>query len=159
CGPDQPLRGPFSYLGAANSRGHLSLASHASRAHVRQPFLGAVALKRMRHFRRLILGSARVSRVWFRRRAETGFHSNVIGSAESNSEEKFAIARRARQHAWTRALPRVSRSHFLVVGAVLPVAVALSLVWLLPIPNALQKSPSGTLTLLDCRARGIATLY
>ena len=36
---------------------------------------------------------------WFRRRAETRSLSNVIQSTESNAEEKFAIARRARQHA------------------------------------------------------------
>src|SRR4029077_7267863 len=73
-------------------------------------------------------------------------------------EEKFAIAKRARQHAWTRALPRNSRLHFLVVCCVVTVAVALAFAWWLPIPNELQKSPSGTLTLLDCRGREIAEL-
>ena len=112
----------------------------------------------MRSIRRLILGSARVSRVWFRRLAETGFHSKVIQSTESNAEEKFAIARRARQHAWTRALPRNSHLYFLAVWGVATVAVALAFAWWLPIPNELQKSPSGTLTLLDCRGREVAEL-
>ena len=34
----------------------------------------------------------------------------------------------------------------------------LAFAWWLPIPNELQKSPSGTLTLLDCRGREIAEL-
>src|SRR6267142_4928306 len=108
----------------------------------------------MRRLRRLILGSARVSRVWFRRPAGTSF-SNVIQSTESNAEEKFAIARGARQHARTRALLRISRSHLLVVCAVVVVAVAIAFACWLPIPQQLQRSPSGTLTLLDCRGRGI----
>jgi penicillin-binding protein 1C len=36
--------------------------------------------------------------------------------------------------------------------------VAIAFVWWLPIPNQLQKSPSGTLTLLDCHGREIAEL-
>ena len=36
--------------------------------------------------------------------------------------------------------------------------VAITFAWWLPIPHELQKSPSGTLTLLDCRGRGIAEL-
>jgi penicillin-binding protein 1C len=36
--------------------------------------------------------------------------------------------------------------------------VAITFGWWLPIPHELQKSPSGTLTLLDCRGRGIAEL-
>ena len=36
--------------------------------------------------------------------------------------------------------------------------IALAFVWWLPIPHELQKSPSGTLTLLDCRGREIAEL-
>ena len=36
--------------------------------------------------------------------------------------------------------------------------VAIAFAWWLPIPNELQKSPSGTLTLLDCRGREIAEL-
>jgi penicillin-binding protein 1C len=42
------------------------------------------------------------------------------------------------------------------VLAVLLVAIAVA--WWLPIPHELQKSASGTLTLLDCRGRGIAEL-
>src|SRR4029077_12288006 len=120
------------------------------------PFLRLIALKRMRRLCRLILGSARVSRVWFRRSAETGFHSNVIQSSESTAEEKFAIARRARQHAWTRALPRVSHPRCLVASILVVVVAVIAFASWLPIPNELQKSPSGTLTLLDCRGREIA---
>ena len=36
--------------------------------------------------------------------------------------------------------------------------VAITFAWWLPIPHELQKSPSGTLTLLDCRGREIAEL-
>ena len=43
-----------------------------------------------------------------------------------------------------------------LVPCVLVVAIAFAC-WL-PIPHELQKSPSGTLTLLDCRSRGIAEL-
>src|SRR5437870_3927724 len=63
----------------------------------------------MRHLRRLILGSARVWRVW-------------------------------------------------VTCVLVVLAVAIAFAWWLPIPNELQKSPSGTLTLLDCRGREIAEL-
>jgi len=34
----------------------------------------------------------------------------------------------------------------------------MAIVWWLPIPGELQKSPAGTLTLLDCRGREIAEL-
>jgi penicillin-binding protein 1C len=112
----------------------------------------------MRRLRRLILGSAPVPRVWFRRRAETISHSSVIQSTESNTEEKFTIARRARQHAKTRALPRISRRRVLVASVLVVAAIAIAFAWGLPIPNELQKSPSGTLTLLDCRGRRIAEL-
>src|SRR6266550_315250 len=63
----------------------------------------------MRHLRRLILGSARVSRV-------------------------------------------------LVPCVLVVFLVAITFAWWLPLPHELQKSPSGTLTLLDCRGRGIAEL-
>jgi penicillin-binding protein 1C len=49
----------------------------------------------------------------------------------------------------------------LVVSVVCVVAIfliALAFVWWLPLPNELQKSPNGTLTLLDCRGREIAEL-
>src|SRR5262249_32884192 len=92
--------------GPRNSSRHLSLASHASGAHVRQPFLRPVAIKRMRHLRRLI--------------------------------------------------PRSTGR--LLVACLLAVLVAIVFAWWLPIPNELQKSPSGTLTLLDCRGRRIAEL-
>jgi penicillin-binding protein 1C len=46
-----------------------------------------------------------------------------------------------------------------LVGSILVVIlVAIAFAWWLPIPNELQKSPSGTLTLLDCRGREIAEL-
>jgi penicillin-binding protein 1C len=111
----------------------------------------------MRRLRRLIPRSARVSRVWFRRPAETSF-SNVIPGIESNAEEKFAIARRARQHARARALPRVSRLRFWIACVLVVAFIAIVALWWLPIPHELQKSPSGTLTLLDCRGRLIAEL-
>jgi penicillin-binding protein 1C len=109
----------------------------------------------MRRLRRLIPGSARVSRVWFRRPAETSFS---IPGIESNAEEKFAIARRARQHARARALPRVSRLRFWIACVLVVAFIAIVALWWLPIPHELQKSPSGTLTLLDCRGRVIAEL-
>ena len=116
----------------------------------------------MRHLRRIVElcgsrpGSARVPRVWFRRRAETGFPLTVNRRAESDAREKFAIARRARQTRGTRALRRPLRLRLFVIstGIVLPMAI----VWWLPIPDQLQKSPAGTLTLLDCRGREIAEL-
>jgi len=37
-------------------------------------------------------------------------------------------------------------------------AIAIAIIWRLPIPDELQKSPAGTLTLLDCRGREIAEL-
>ena len=107
----------------------------------------------MRRLRRLIPGSARVSRAWFRRPAETNFPSNANSSVEQNLQEKFAIAGRARQHARAHALPGV------LLAAVLAVfVIAIAFAWWLPIPHDLQRSPSGTLTLLDCRGRGIAEL-
>jgi penicillin-binding protein 1C len=63
----------------------------------------------MRYLRRLILGSARVSRV-------------------------------------------------LVPCVLVVLLVAITFAWCLPIPHELQKSPRGTLTLLDCRGREIAEL-
>ena len=72
--------------------------------------------------------------------------------------KKFAIARRGRQHARPRALPRISPSHFLVISVIAVFAIAVAFAWRLPIPHELQKSPAGTLTLLDCRGREIAEL-
>ena len=114
----------------------------------------------MRYLRRLIPGSARVSRAWFRRPAETNFPPTDNASVERSLQKKFAITRRARQHAWTRALPRVSRRHVLLASVFVFVvlAIAIAFVWRLPIPNELRKSPSGTLTLVDCRGREIAEL-
>src|SRR4051812_941949 len=111
----------------------------------------------MRRLRRLIAGSARVPRVW-RRRPRHRELSNPIESMESNAEKKFAIAGRARQHAWTRALRRVSHRRCLVAAILVVVVAIIAFVWWLPIPNELQKSPSGTLTLLDCRGPEIAEL-
>jgi penicillin-binding protein 1C len=49
-------------------------------------------------------------------------------------------------------------SRVLVVCVLVVVAVTIALVWWLPLPSELQKSPAGTLTLLDCRGREIAEL-
>jgi penicillin-binding protein 1C len=57
-----------------------------------------------------------------------------------------------------RALPRISSSHFLVISFVGVFAITIAFAWRLPIPDKLQKSPGGTLTLLDCRGREIAEL-
>src|SRR6187551_3135670 len=100
----------------------------------------------MRRLRRLIPGSARVPRVW-RRRPRHRELSNPIENIESNEEKKFAIAGRARQHAWTRALPGVSHPRGLVASILVIVFVVIAFAWWLPIPNELQKSSSGTLTL------------
>src|SRR6188472_2769415 len=111
----------------------------------------------MRRLRRLILGSARVPRFW-RRRPRHRELSNPIQGIDSNAQKKFAIAGRARQHAWTHALPRVSHPRCLVASILVVVVAIIAFAWWLPIPNELQKSPSGTLTLLDCRGREIAEL-
>ncbi len=57
-----------------------------------------------------------------------------------------------------RALPRVLRSRSLVIFTFLVVAMAILTIWWLPIPEELEKSPVGTLTLLDSRGREIAEL-
>jgi penicillin-binding protein 1C len=41
---------------------------------------------------------------------------------------------------------------------VIVLAVAIAIVWWIPIPREIQQSPAGTLTLLDCRGREIAEL-
>src|SRR5260370_2537881 len=51
---------------------------------------------------------------------------------------------------------RVSR--VLVPCVLVVLLVAVTFAWWLPMPHELQKSPSGTLTLLDCRGREIAEL-
>src|SRR5439155_5620063 len=115
----------------------------------------------MRNFRRmrsrLVLGSALVSRVWFRRRAETGFPLSVNRRTEPGVQEKFAIAGRARPTRETRALPRALRWRSLVVCAGSVLAIAMS-IWWLPLPANLQQPCIGTLTLLDCRGREIAEI-
>src|SRR6266403_2135253 len=115
----------------------------------------------MRNFRRIMcrsgLGSARVWRVWFRRRAETSFPLNVNRRTEPGVQEKFAIAERAHQTRETRALPRALRSRSLVVCAVIALAVMLSILCT-PLPRNLQQPLAGTLTLLDCRGREIAEI-
>ena len=45
-----------------------------------------------------VLGSARLQACWFRRHAETNFPFSRSGKM-SGCKEKFATARRARQHA------------------------------------------------------------
>jgi penicillin-binding protein 1C len=61
-------------------------------------------------------------------------------------------------HARPRALPRVSRRRVFAVSILVAVVVVIGFAWRLPIPRELQKSPSGTLTLLDCRGREIVEL-
>ena len=50
------------------------------------------------------------------------------------------------------------RSRSLLIWAVIVLAMVTAIVWSIPIPAELQKSPTGTLTLLDCRRREIAQL-
>jgi len=54
-----------------------------------------------------VLGSARLQACWFRRHAETNLPFSRSGKM-SGCKEKSATARRARQHAWRRALPGTS---------------------------------------------------
>ena len=111
----------------------------------------------MRRFCRLIPGSVRALACTLRRSRR-----NASGAANTQSEAHVLKSSRwrgrHRQHARAHALPGMSHPRFLVACAVVPVAVALAFVWWLPMPNELQKSPSGTLTLLDCRGREIAEL-
>src|SRR5260370_35064278 len=58
-----------------------------------------------------------------------------------------------------RLIPGSARVPRVWVPCVLVVlAAAIAVAWWLPIPHELQKFPSGTLTLLDCRGREIAEL-
>src|SRR5207248_8609968 len=61
---------------------------------------------------------------------------------------------------WSAAVFRRFRSPKLcgILFSTLIMAIALSIIWWLPIPEELQKSPVGTLTLLDSRGREIAEL-
>lgn len=52
----------------------------------------------------------------------------------------------------------ILRSRSFVILAALVFAIAGAIVWWLPIPDELRKSPDGTLRLLDCRGREIAEL-
>jgi len=45
-----------------------------------------------------------------------------------------------------------------LIWPVIVLAMAIAIVWWIPIPRELQQSPVGTLTLLDCRGREIAEL-
>ena len=111
----------------------------------------------MRRLRRLILGSARVSRVW-RWRPRHRELSNVIHEHRVQRRGKVRD-RETRSPAREDACAPQSFA-FALWGRLRPcaVVVVLAFVWWLPIPNELQKSPSGTLTLLDCRGREIAEL-
>jgi penicillin-binding protein 1C len=55
-------------------------------------------------------------------------------------------------------VPRALWSRSLAICIIVVLVVAIAIVCWLPIPDALQKSPTGTLTLLDCRGREIAEL-
>src|SRR5947208_15803052 len=50
------------------------------------------------------------------------------------------------------------RSRSLLIWAAIVLAMLTAIVWSIPIPAELQKSPTGTLRLLDCRSREIAQL-
>src|SRR5262245_19998825 len=99
----------------------------------------------MRHLRRLMLGIA-CALAWTFRRPRRN-------RAGSGTTEKQTQVRKNRQHARARPLPGI-----LVASVLLILAIAIAFAWWLPIPGELQKSPSGTLTLLDCRGREIAEL-
>jgi penicillin-binding protein 1C len=45
-----------------------------------------------------------------------------------------------------------------IICAAIAFAAAAAIIWCIPIPDELKKSPAGTLTLLDCRGREIAEL-
>jgi len=51
-----------------------------------------------------------------------------------------------------------SRFGFLLVCVVVVFAIATAFLWWQPVPSELEKSPAGTLTLLDCRGREIGEL-
>src|SRR5213592_4441000 len=109
----------------------------------------------MRHFWRVMcLGSARALACTFRRPRRNAL---CITSTTCSRFWKSPRWRgRHRQHARARVLHRALRSRSFVTCAVILLAVAI--VWWLPIPEALQNSPVGTLTLLDCRGREIAEI-
>src|SRR6267154_115293 len=111
----------------------------------------------MRSIRRLIPGSARVSRVWRWRPRHRELLRTCVSLSVLTARRAFRRGRR-NVHARPRALPRVSRSRVLVASVLVVVVVGIAFAWWLPIPHELQKSPSGTLTLLDCRGREIAEL-
>lgn len=90
----------------------------------------------MRHLRRLTLGSTRPFASAFRRLGRN--IASVDGSGRETS--------------------RVLRRYVLVASIIAILATAIAVASWLPIPHELQKSPSGTLTLLDYRGRRIAEL-
>jgi penicillin-binding protein 1C len=117
----------------------------------------------MPHLRRLIPVSARVPR-------GSGEHRPLACSCRqpcrqhpiapnSQTPHGFPVSASCRdlQAGSLRSLETLHpRSSIICVIAVL--AVAIAFVWWLPIPTELQKSPAGTLTLLDYRGREIAEL-
>jgi penicillin-binding protein 1C len=110
----------------------------------------------MRCVRRVILGSGRLPRAWFRRLAGTNFFSRRIPE-KTTRQEKYASAGRARQARGTRALPRAALSRIVVLSSV-SLLILVLVIWWLPLPNELDRPALGTLTLLDCRGREIAEL-
>ena len=108
----------------------------------------------MRHLRRLIPG-AHASRVWRWRPR----HRELLRTFVFAFSAGYAKAFRRGAEMCTRGAcaPGVSHRRFgPFYSCCLVVAIAFA--WWLPIPHELQKSPSGTLTLLDCRGREIAEL-
>ncbi len=110
----------------------------------------------MRGVRRVILGSARVPRAWFRRLAETNFFFAHIRE-KTPRKGKCTSAGRARLARGTRALPRAALSRVVVLSSVCLFILVL-VIWWLPLPNELDRPALGTLTLLDSRGREIAEL-
>ena len=103
----------------------------------------------MRHLRRLILR----------------LHRKGVRLSLLKGEGRVRVAQHDRSNAGrplTSILPPFLKGRSGIARAVLLSFVFLMTfvmwLWQLPIPNELQKSPSGTLTLLDCRGREIAEL-
>ena len=111
----------------------------------------------MRRLKRLTcLGSAHALACWRWRPR----HRELFEPREPVVSNARRVFRRGRRnvHARARALPRTLCLRSLIICGAIALVVVTAIVWLLPIPDELQKSPRGTLTLLDSRGREIAQL-